>query len=408
MPVGFGAVMDGKHAIGGPSLFQYEYRCRHHVPYLNGSPTFSAMHRALAEQEALLVVYFLELILKWSTTFRPCRYCINGCSHKTHGICDTNTPQVSQKVKASQLLNSAQTPCTFNWWVRTISQFFSTGLESRHSYTYVISSMDASDAIPSPFIHSQPPLDLLTQGAEALLYRTHFLTPSHPCALKYRPSKPYRHPSLDKRLTRHRILSEARILVKCRREGVSVPAVLALDAEGSVGGGGGWMIMEWVAGKTVREVMVEGAKRRKEGVIERWEEGVEELMGKIGRAVGRMHEVGIVHGDLTTSNMMLRPGEILQQNGVSTIGERTETAKESLEGEIVLIDFGLAGQSIQDEDKAVDLYVLERAFGSTHPEAEEGFQEVLKVYGESYKGAKVVLKRLEDVRMRGRKRSMLG
>ena len=89
-------------------------------------------------------------------------------------------------------------------------------------------------------------------------------------------------------------------------------------------------------------------------------------------------------------------------------GEEDEGERESLQGDIVLIDFGLAAQSLQDEDKAVDLYVLERAFGSTHPEAEEGFQEVLRVYGESYKGAKVVLKRLEDVRMRGRKRSMLG
>ena len=169
------------------------------------------------------------------------------------------------------------------------------------------------------------------------------------------------------------------------------------------------MMMEWIEGKTVREVLQEGAKRRKEGVVvEGWEQNVEVLMGKIGRAVGRMHEVGVVHGDLTTSNMMLRPGKTLQQNGETTHGEHMETAEEILRGEVVLIDFGLAGQSLQDEDKAVDLYVLERAFGSTHPEAEEGFQEVLKVYGESYKGAKVVLKRLEEVRMRGRKRSMLG
>lgn len=80
----------------------------------------------------------------------------------------------------------------------------------------------------------------------------------------------------------------------------------------------------------------------------------------------------------------------------------------ALEGEIVLIDFGLSAQSVQDEDKAVDLYVLERAFGSTHPEAEGLFREVLRAYGESYKGAGVVLKKLEEVRMRGRKRSMLG
>lgn len=168
------------------------------------------------------------------------------------------------------------------------------------------------------------------------------------------------------------------------------------------------MMMEWVHGKTVRQMLVDEAKRKKEGKVEGWEEGVKSLMGKIGRAVGRMHEVGIVHGDLTTSNMMLRPLSVLQQNGNVKDGAPAESAGESLEGEIVLIDFGLAGQSIQDEDKAVDLYVLERAFGSTHPEAEDGFQEVLNVYGQSYKGAKVVLKRLEEVRMRGRKRSMLG
>lgn len=198
-----------------------------------------------------------------------------------------------------------------------------------------------------------------------------------------------------------------------------MPGVLALDADGAADGSGGWMMMEWVEGRTVKEVVVEAGLRIKTGREDGWEEGLRALMGKIGLAVGRMHEVGVVHGDLTTSNMMLRPSQTPLQNGTTAAdavegggGEqaknKTETAGESLEGEIVLIDFGLAGQSLQDEDKAVDLYVLERAFGSTHPEAEEGFQEVLRVYGGSYKGARVVLKRLEDVRMRGRKRSMIG
>ena len=83
-------------------------------------------------------------------------------------------------------------------------------------------------------------------------------------------------------------------------------------------------------------------------------------------------------------------------------------APTSLAGDIVLIDFGLATQSSHDEDRAVDLYVLERAFAATHPAAEPLFREVLRAYADSYRGAKVVLKRLEDVRMRGRKRSMLG
>ncbi|KAI4253064.1 MAG: hypothetical protein LQ352_003932 [Teloschistes flavicans] len=88
--------------------------------------------------------------------------------------------------------------------------------------------------------------------------------------------------------------------------------------------------------------------------------------------------------------------------------DATKEEEVSLDGEVVLIDFGLAAQSVQDEDKAVDLYVLERAFGSTHPELEEDFKQVLEAYGKSYKGARVVLKKLEEVRMRGRKKSMIG
>jgi len=54
------------------------------------------------------------------------------------------------------------------------------------------------------------------------------------------------------------------------------------------------------------------------------------------------------------------------------------------------------------------LYVLERAFTSTHPKAENLFQDVLKSYEQSFKGAKAVLRRLQEVRTRGRKRSMVG
>lgn len=180
-----------------------------------------------------------------------------------------------------------------------------------------------------------------------------------------------------------------------------------VDGEGGGGGGkrsGGWMLMEWVEGETVRAVLDGWAG-------EGGEDEVVGLMERIGGAVGRMHAVGVVHGDLTTSNLMVRPvgggGATSDGDGVRDVGEEGR-GRRSLEGEIVLIDFGLAAQSVQDEDKAVDLYVLERAFGSTHPRAEGLFKEVLRAYGESYKGGRVVLKRLEEVRMRGRKRSMLG
>src|SRR5437667_4952238 len=106
----------------------------------------------------------------------------------------------------------------------------------------------ALPALPSTFDTQNPPV-LLTQGAEALLYKTTYLSPHLPAALKHRPRKPYRHPTLDARLTRHRILSEARILTKCRREGIRVPAVYFVDWEQ------GWMLMEWVGGGSVRVVL---------------------------------------------------------------------------------------------------------------------------------------------------------
>lgn len=187
--------------------------------------------------------------------------------------------------------------------------------------------------------------------------------------------------------------------MKCRREGVPVPAVYALDESK------GWLCIEWIEGEVVRVKINEWLRRRKEAGTEegKEEEQLVDLMGRIGSAVGRMHGVGIVHGDLTTSNLMLRPWE----KG-ATNGHTSEDGKSLLEGEVVLIDFGLASQSSADEDRAVDLYVLERAFGSTHPRAESLLHEMLAAYGKSFKGANVVLKKLEDVRMRGRKRSMLG
>ena len=191
-----------------------------------------------------------------------------------------------------------------------------------------------------------------------------------------------------------------------------VPGVLGGEIEGPGGEGkhaGGWMLMEWVEGKTVKEVLLASARRVKEksGVgKEKWEEEVKGLLGNIGRAVGGMHKVGVVHGDLTTSNLILRP--TTRETMMNGDGPAVYDEEEVQNGEIVLIDFGLSAQTTQDEDRAVDLYVLERAFGSTHPEVEEKFEEVLKAYRESYKGAEVVLKKLVEVRMRGRKRSMLG
>ncbi|GCB19761.1 EKC/KEOPS complex subunit bud32 [Aspergillus awamori] len=292
--------------------------------------------------------------------------------------------------------------------------------------------------LPPPFHHTPSnTMTLITQGAEAHLYKTTYLSPTTPAALKIRPTKPYRHPILDRRLTRARVLQEARCLVRLVREGVNVPAVLAVDwdinnknnnnggegGDNDVRGNGAWILMEWIEGCVVRVVIQRweryiksragsgygsgvGAKRQVDGEVKEQDNEIEEeekkvkgLLRRIGAAVGALHKAGVVHGDLTTSNLILRGADE---------GGDGDGVSPDMQGEVVLIDFGLASQSIQDEDRAVDLYVLERAFGSTHPRTEPLFGEVLEGYRASYRGSGSVLKRLEDVRMRGRKRSMLG
>ncbi|KPI43251.1 EKC/KEOPS complex subunit BUD32 [Cyphellophora attinorum] len=355
--------------------------------------------------------------------------------------------------------------------------------------------------LPWPFSlpnQSQPPV-LIAQGAEALLYRTTYLCPSTLAALKVRPSKKYRHKVLDERLTKQRVLAEARVLVKLAgvagssgEDAWGVPGVYGVEwdvgrkvkglrhlrsalrqQEAGAGraeqdqppteavssnsptpsGGGAWLLMEWIDGTSVKQLIRDWDAwlRQTSGnpttgnttlllTDEEKQAGEEELKGllrRIGRAVAGMHSKGsVIHGDLTTSNLLVRkvgghaalkevqPQQQEPQQPPSQTAY-TQTASDpstndhggrlprpDLSGEIVLIDFGLATTSVQDEDRAVDLYVLERAFGSTHPRQEAFFdQEVLQSadgYRGAWKGSGVVLKRLEDVRLRGRKRSMLG
>lgn len=124
-------------------------------------------------------------------------------------------------------------------------------------------------------------------------------------------------------------------------------------------------------------------------------EAVRDVCARVGREIAGLHQLDMTHGDLTLSNIQLRP----LAGGLQP----------------VLIDFGLVGYSGLPEDKAVDLYVLERALTLTHPVHSEHYNRwVLEGYAEGYTGkggakkCKDVMRRLADVRLRGRKRSMLG
>ncbi|KAJ7199741.1 kinase-like domain-containing protein [Mycena haematopus] len=243
---------------------------------------------------------------------------------------------------------------------------------------------------------------LIAQGAEAKIYKAKLSSdPSDPeILLKHRFRKGYRHPTLDGSLTRARVAGEARALLKCLRAGVNVPCVRMVDAvEGVLG-------IEWIHGQSVRKLLPGGAGE--DGVsqdsepdasasLKEYDIPVDALMQLIGQEIAKMHLANVIHGDLTTSNMMLRHP--------SSFKSRHPT----LSTELVLIDFGLSFHSSLVEDKAVDLYVLERAFSSTHPDSEPLFASVLTAYEQRMGKEWIpIWRRLDDVRLRGRKRSMVG
>jgi TP53 regulating kinase-like protein len=126
-----------------------------------------------------------------------------------------------------------------------------------------------------------------------------------------------------------------------------------------------------------------------------------------------MHDLDICHGDLTTSNTLVRmvhqgtpdPNTTGLLTTNITPGALQDHPQQPVHVELVLIDFGLAFTSALVEDKAIDLLVLERALNTWRDGAAE---HVFRAYARSSKRAGGVMQRLEQVRLRGRKRSMAG
>ena len=125
-----------------------------------------------------------------------------------------------------------------------------------------------------------------------------------------------------------------------------------------------------------------------------------ELADEIGRYIGVLHRSEVIHGDLTTSNILIKKPS----------SDTLPLEIEKVQLNIFVIDFGLSFTSNQLEDKAVDLYVLERALISTHSQhSKEIFDKILQSYCKEYgRHYEKVIERFEQVRLRGRKRTMIG
>lgn len=217
---------------------------------------------------------------------------------------------------------------------------------------------------------------LLRQGAEAKLHLGTYL--GRQALVKERFSKKYRHPDLDTRLTKDRTKAEVRALIKCKTLGIRTPKIFHVNQE--------FIVMEYLNCPTARDYIRKVLNHKNEINAEQ-KVILEDLGSKIGAILGQLHQNHLIHGDLTTSN-------ILVEN----------------ESKLCLIDFGLGHSEGSAEDKGVDLYVLERALISAHPNTEFMFESILKAYkghlDETMRND--VIRKFEEIRMRGRKRTMVG
>ncbi len=187
---------------------------------------------------------------------------------------------------------------------------------------------------------------LIATGAEAKIYQ------NKDKILKQRVSKGYRIEEIDKKLRKHRTKREATVYRHLQEHGF-VPKLLSTDKKEN-------LEIEFIKGDKIRDVL------EKEDYVD--------LSKRIGKKIKKMHDLGIIHGDLTTSNMIYSNKKIF------------------------FIDFGLSFFSQKIEDKAVDLHLLRHALESKHYTIyKECFKQVLKSYKD-----KEVINHLEKVESRGR------
>ncbi|VVA13917.1 PREDICTED: TP53-regulating kinase [Prunus dulcis] len=213
----------------------------------------------------------------------------------------------------------------------------------------------------NPVLHGS--LSLIKQGAEARVFESSFV--GRRSIVKERFSKKYRHPSLDAKLTLKRLNAEARCMTKARRLGVYTPVLYSVDIVLHT------LTFEYVEGPSVKDIFLEFGLRNGAVVEER----MDDIAMQIGHAIGKLHDGGLIHGDLTTSNMLIRAAT----------------------NQLVVIDFGLSFTSTLPEDKAVDLYVLERALLSMHSSCGNVMDRILAAYRKSSKQWSSTLNKLAQV-----------
>ena len=209
--------------------------------------------------------------------------------------------------------------------------------------------------------------DKLThKGAEASLFYGHWLNKE--VIFKHRIPKKYRCEELDKKIRLERTLNEGRALIKVKNYGINVPQVYEIDGHNAI------IVMKYIEGEKLRNLIGSLDKPKLQKYLE-----------KVGCYIAKLHKNGHVHGDITTSNILITPHE-----------------------KVFLIDFGLHEYSDKIEDKSVDIHLFRRVLLSSHGENYElCFTAFLEGYSTEYKKDnpaeyQEIIKNVKTIETRGR------
>lgn len=202
-------------------------------------------------------------------------------------------------------------------------------------------------------------MEIIRRGAEAEIRRGCWL--GRDVIIKSRVPKEYRHEELDRSLRASRTRNEARLIHDARELGVPTPILYDIDMVNAE------ITMEEIKGPRVKDELDSAAPAR-----------VKELCQEMGRLIALLHRGGIVHGDLTTSNMILADGRMW------------------------FIDFSLGARGATVEELGVDLHLLKEAFQSAHSTLLGHFDVILEAYRQNFDRAPEVIKKMREIEKRGR------
>jgi len=242
------------------------------------------------------------------------------------------------------------------------------------------------------------------QGAEAIIYQEGDLI------IKDRIAKSYRLKILDEKIRKQRTRAETKLLEKASSI-INCPLPIH-QIQRQNDKNNTKIIMPFIKGKKLSEHLDEMPEKQ-----------AEDACIKIGQSIAKLHDNNIIHGDLTTSNIILvekaeEKNKIFNNKYInSKINSQkspfiNKTSKRSLalvensnkkdEQQIWFIDFGLGFHSQRIEDKAVDLHLIKQALEAKHFQNwEEHYKNILKGYKTSINFNKV-LEQLKKVEARGR------